>query len=191
MPSLPRPSLPVSQLGRAAHDIGLAGLMGGNLFGRIALHPAVTEIADPAERGKVINAAWRSYGTVNSISLLAVSAGWLGARATEVDDRWLTPAERRLALARDVLLGAVAVSGIATAVEGVRFARSAPDGAVPLIDGDSPAPAATDRQASLKRRLNALGLVTLVSETALVGVNAAFSQESFRRPAKRRMLRRR
>ncbi len=53
------PPLPVAQFGRAAHDIGLAGLMGGNLFGRIALHPAVTEISDPRERGKVVNTAWR------------------------------------------------------------------------------------------------------------------------------------
>ena len=33
-------------------------------------------------------------------------------------------------------------------------------------------------------------LVTLAAESALVGVNAAFSQESFRRPARRRILRR-
>jgi len=191
MTTLPRPPLLASQLGRAAHDIGLAGLLGGNLFGRHALHPSVTEISDPAERGKVVNAAWRQYGTVNSLSLAAVTAGWVGARAADASNRWLSPAERRLALARDVLLGAVAVSGIATAIEGVRFSRSAPDGAVPLVDGDHPAPQATERQARAKRRLNVLGLVTLVSETALVGVNAAFSQESFRRPPRRRALRRR
>ena len=39
--------------GRAAHEIGLAGLLGGNLFGRLALHPAVANISDRAERGKV------------------------------------------------------------------------------------------------------------------------------------------
>ena len=61
------PPLVLSQFGRAAHDFGLAGLLGGNLFGRLALHPAVAEISDPAERGKVVNAAWRRYGTVNSI----------------------------------------------------------------------------------------------------------------------------
>jgi hypothetical protein len=191
MPTLPRPPLPVAQLGRAAHDVGLAGLLGGNLYGRIALHPAVAEISDPAERGKVVNTAWRHYGTVNSLSLLAVSAGWIGARANEAADRRLTPRERRLARARDVLLGAVAASGLASAVQGMRFARSAPDGAVPLEDGDHTAQQATERQARAKRRLNVLGLVTLASETALVGVNAAFSQESFRRPARRRAIWRR
>src|ERR687893_255872 len=32
----------VSSLGRALSDLGLAGLLGGQLFGRLALHPAVT-----------------------------------------------------------------------------------------------------------------------------------------------------
>ena len=191
MPSLPVPPIIVSQLGRAAHDVGLAGLLGGNLYGRIALHPAVTEISDPTERGKVVNAAWRSYGTVNSLSLAAVTAGWLGARAFEADNANLSPAERRFATARDILLGAVALSGLATAVEGVRFARSAPGGAVPLADGDHVAQQATARQKRAKQRLNALGLITLTTETLLVGVNAAFSQESFRRPQRRRALRHR
>ena len=77
-------------------------------------------------------------------------------------------------------------TGLATAAEGVRFSRMAPEGAVPLLDGDRPAPGATSRQARAKKRLNALGLLTLAAETALVGVNAAFSQESFRRPPARR-----
>ncbi|MDA0165718.1 hypothetical protein OM076_35955 [Solirubrobacter ginsenosidimutans] len=47
----------LSQVGRAAHDIGLAGLLGANLFGRLAMHPSVTEIFDEAECGKLVNAA--------------------------------------------------------------------------------------------------------------------------------------
>ena len=88
----PMPSVPLSQVGRAAHDAGLAGLLGGNLFGRLALHPAVTAISDERERGKVVNAAWKRYGTVNSLSLLAVMSGWAGARAGEArDDRLSRP----------------------------------------------------------------------------------------------------
>ena len=48
MPAIPAPSVPVSQVGRAAHDVGLAGLLGGNLFGRLALHPSVTQISAEA-----------------------------------------------------------------------------------------------------------------------------------------------
>src|SRR3954447_14662105 len=128
MPLIPAPSVPLSQVGRAAHDIGLAGLLGGNLFGRLALHPSVTEISDPTERGKVVNAAWRRYGTVQTVSLAAVAAGWVGARADEAAPRNLGDRERRLAVARDVLLGAVALTGLAAAAEGIRFSRMAPEG---------------------------------------------------------------
>lgn len=175
-------------MGRAAHDLGLAGMLGGALFGRMALHPAVAEISDPRERGKVVNASWRRYGAVNGVGLAAVVAGWAGARAAEARDANLTGNERRLARAKDVLVGVVAVTGAASAVEGIRFARSAPGGAVPLRDGDHAASDATAESASLKRRLNALGVASLASEAALVAVNAALAQEGFRRPATRRRL---
>jgi hypothetical protein len=125
---------------------------------------------------------------VNSLALLGVAAGWLGARADEARPRNLSAAERRLALAKDVLVGVVAVTGLATAAQGVRFAHQAPGGAVPLDDGDHAAAEATTAQRRAKRRLNALGLASLIAEAGLVGVNAALAQEGFRRPPRRRAL---
>jgi len=188
MAPIPAPSVPLSQVGRAAHDIGLAGLLGGNLFGRLALHPSVTEISDKAERGKLVNAAWRRYGIINSASLIAVVAGWAGARAKEAAPGQLSGAERRLAVAKDALVGVVAVTGVATAAEGVRFSRQAPGGAVPLDDGDHTAAEASAKQRRTKARLNALGAAALAADLALVGVNAALAQQGFRRPPRRRVL---
>jgi hypothetical protein len=188
MASIPAPPLALSQVGRAAHDLGLAGLLGGNLFGRLALHPSVTSISDERERGTLVNAAWRRYGTINSLSLLAVAGGWAGARAAEAEDRRLSPPERRLARAKDVLVGVVALTGVATAVEGVRFARDAPGGAVPLRDGDHTAPSASIDARRAKRRLNTLGVTSLLAEAGLVAVNAALDQRAFRRPPARRLV---
>jgi uncharacterized membrane protein len=188
MPSIEAPPVLASQVGRAAHDIGLAGLLGGNLFGRLALHPSVTQISDRAERGKLVNATWRRYGVVNSLSLLAVVVGWAGARADEAAPRQLSRAERRLALAKDALVGLVAVTGLASAAQGMRFAHATPGGAVPLQDGDHVAPEASDAQRRAKRRLNALGLSALAAELGLVGVNAALAQQGFRRPPARRLI---
>lgn len=186
MPSVALPpSVPVSQVGRAAHDIGLAGMLGGQLFGRMALHPAVTHISDPRERGEVVNAAWKRYGAVNGIGLAAVTGGWLGARAAEAADRNLSPRERRLARAKDALLAAVFVSGVGNAVQGMRFARQ---GATPLTDGDTPAPGASPQARRIKRTLNSLGLISIGAELGLVAVNAALNQEGFRRPPLRRRL---
>jgi hypothetical protein len=188
MSTIPAPSVPLSQLGRAAHDLGLAGLLGGNLFGRLALHPSVTAISDESERGMVVNAAWRRYGTINSVSLLAVGTGWLGARANEAADRRLSADERKLARAKDILVGVVAATGLASAVQGMRFASQAPRGAVPLRDGDHAAASAGVDARRAKRRLNALGAASLAAEVSLVAVNAALNQRSFRRPPARRLL---
>jgi hypothetical protein len=182
------PPVALSQLGRAAHDAGLAGLLDGNLFGRFALHPAVTEIVDPRERGKLVNAAWRRYGAINSVSLLAVTGGWVGARLDEAGNTRLSRDERRLARAKDVLVGVVTVTGLATAAEGMRFARTAPGGAVPLRDGDHTAADAKEESRALKRRLNVLGALSLAAEAGLVAVNAALNQRSFRRPPARRLV---
>jgi hypothetical protein len=75
-----------------------------------------------------------------------LAGGWLGARLDEAAPSRLSLTERRLAAAKDALVGAVAVSGLATAIEGMRFARLAPRGAVPLEDGDHAAPEEAKRR---------------------------------------------
>lgn len=185
---VPRPPLAASRAGRALHDIGLASMFGGNLFARYALHPSVTRIENPSERGRVINASWRRYGAVNSLSLAAVVAGWAGARADEARPAKLTPTERSLALAKDVLVLTTALTGVATAVEGMRFSEQTGGGDVPLADGSTPADDAPAGPARTKRVLNALGAVHLGTTAALIAVNAALAQENFRRPAARRIL---
>ena len=181
----------MAHVARVAHDLGAAGLLGGSLFGRFALHPAVGGLRDKAERGKVVNAAWRRYGTINAVSLAAVGAGWLSARATEARPARLSQREERLARAKDALLVAVAASGIATAWSGIRFSRQAPGGAVPLEDGDTPAYETTREGARLKRRLNRLGALTTAAEVGYVAVHAALAQENHSRPPLRRALSRR
>jgi uncharacterized membrane protein len=190
MPALRIPSDTVSSLGRAAHDAGLAALLGGNLFGRVALHPALADVSDPAERGKVVNRAWRRYGWVNSAGLLAVVGGWAGARVNEAAPASLSARERRLALAKDASVAAVALTGVAAAITGMRFAKTAANGAVPLTDGSHPGPETPDDAARLKRTLNVLSAAGGLAELSLVATNAALGQANFRRPPVRRVLRR-
>jgi hypothetical protein len=166
----------LTQTGRAAHELGLAGLLGGNLFGRLALHPAVQRISDPRERGEVVNAAWRRYGTVNSLGLAALTAGWAGTRDEDARDGGA------LARVKDGLVATVFVTGVLSALEGVRFARQAPHGAVPLADGSTPDASTPPAAARMKRTLNVLGGIAIGAEAALVGVNAALA-----RPRRRRL----
>ena len=181
----------LSSIGRAAHDIGLAALIGGNLFARIAMHPSLAEISDERERGRVLSATWRRYGTVNLIALATVVAGWAGARLDEASPRMLSGRERDFALAKDGAVLLVAVTGIGVAVQGMRFARSEPGGAVPLETGDRTSARASEVAARRKRWVNVLGSAHLASALGLAAVNAALSQTGFRRPPARRVLRRR
>src|SRR3954464_15981005 len=103
---------------RVAQDVGVALLLGGNVFGRRAMHPAVEWISSPAERGKVVNDAWRRYGMFHSLGLAAVVGGWAVVRRSVVDPL------------RDVAVAAVAVIVFASAIEGVRLAHPVPAGAV-------------------------------------------------------------
>jgi hypothetical protein len=191
MDSIRIPSDVVSSAGRATHDLALGALVGGNLFGRVAMNTALEDVSDKAERGKVLNRAWRRYGTVNSLALVALMSGWLPARLGEASPRWLSPRERRLATAKDIAVGTVVVTGLASAASGVSFAQQAPGGAVPMASGHDAAPETPAKAARLKRLVNALGALNLASELALVAINASLSQTNFRRPPARRLLRRR
>jgi hypothetical protein len=140
---------------RAAQDIGIALLFGGNLFGRRAMHPALEWVSSPEERGKVVNEAWRRYGVFNSLGLAGVVGGWALERSGPVGPR-------------DVAVAAVAITGVASAIEGVRFGRSAPGGAVPLESGSEPSRATPQPAARTKRLLNGLGQASAVAELALL-----------------------
>ena len=164
-----------------AQDGGLAVLLGGNLFGRVAMHPALGDIRDETERGKVLNHAWRRYGNVNSLGLLGIVAGWLSARGSESGPLWTSPRTRGLILAKDVAVGAVAVTGLASAASGVGFSKQASDGAVPMADGSEPNDDTPPRARGLKHAVNVLGGLNLVAELALLAVNVMLSRGAARR----------
>lgn len=180
----------ISSAGRAAHDVGLATLLGGHMFGRLAMHPALVQISNESERGAVVNAAWRRYGTMNSLGLAALVGGWAGARFGEAQPQFLSDRERSLATAKDAAVGVVALSGIAAAVEGIRFSKDAPGGAVPLTDGSTPSADTPPGAARRKRVLNALTATSIGAQLALTAINASLAQMNFRRPPKRRVLKR-
>jgi hypothetical protein len=173
---------------RAADDVALAALLGGNLFGRVAMHPALEDVSDKSERGRVLNRAWRRYGTVNSLALAALVASWLVDRSGEGHPRWLSRRERRLAVAKDIALGAVVVTGLASAAGGVAFAQQAPGGAVPMESGHDAAPQTPARAARLKQLVNALGALNVFSELALAGIDASLAQAHVQRRSLRRLL---
>ncbi len=195
LPSLPSPKLPFvsvpsslaasrtrlpSLAGQIAQDTSLAALLGGNLFGCLAMHPALVQVSDQSERGKVLNQAWRRYGTVNSLALVGLVGGWGSVRGNE-RGRLRTSRHRTvLVVAKDVTVGAVVITGVASAVGGIGFSRQAPAGAVPMADGTDPAAGTPARAAKLKRTVNLLGGLNLAAELSLVAVNGLLARSATR-----------
>jgi uncharacterized membrane protein len=149
---------------RALHDIGLAAWLGGSMFGKFALNPAVRLAQDKSDRGKIVNGAWNGYNAVNSLALGAVALGWAGARMTEARNGQMTDGEQTLARVKDVLVATAVVTGLASGVQG---------------------------GAKIQRSLGVLGNVNIVTGLALAGVNAMLAQQSYSRPPLKRGLLRR
>jgi hypothetical protein len=180
----------LSAIGRAWHDVGLGTIVGANLFAQVGWHPALRDVSDERERGKVTNEAWRRYGVVNGFALVGIVSGWLGARAFEASPDKLTERERRIATAKDALTGVIAVTGIASAALGTRFYEMGENGAVPMRDGDHASGQASVEATRTKRALSALSRIQLASALTLGVVQAGMAQVNYRRPPLKRVFRR-
>ena len=175
---------------RAAHDVGLAAWLGGAMFGKFALNPSLTKISSRAERGSVSNAAWNGYNAINTVGLGTAALGWAAARATEASNGELTGREKALSAAKDGLMASSVLTGVLSGVQGARLAKQAPEGAVPIETGTTPAPDTPPNAAKIQRSLGTLGNLNILSGVALVAVNAVLAQTNHSRPSTRRALRR-
>jgi uncharacterized membrane protein len=176
---------------RALHDVGLASWLGGSMFGKFALNPAVAGVSDKSERGKVANLAWNGYNVINSLGLGTAAAGYLAARQTELSGKRLTDLERNLYRVQDGLMATAVVTGIANGIQGARLAKQGPDGAVPIETGTKPAPETPPAAARIQRSLGVLGNVNILTGIALVALNGMQSRAALSRPPIRRALLRR
>lgn len=177
---LPTDRRAIPLAGQLAQDLGLAALIGGNLFGRFAMAPALADISDSGQRGQVLNHAWRRYGSVNSAGLIALVTGWLAARQAETALPVASSGRKLLLTVKDVTVGVVVVTGLASAVGGVGFAQQAPEGAVPMASGRDASSETPNRAAKLKRATSVLGAINLSAELGLVAVNALLLRSTAR-----------
>ena len=173
---------------RAAHDVGLAAWLGGAMFGKFALNPALARISNRAERGSVSNAAWNGYNLVNAAGLGAAALGWGAARFTEAHPANLSGTEKALSQAKDALMVTAVLTGVLNGVQGARLAKQAPNGAVPMETGTKPADDTPPQAAKIQRSLEVLGNVNIASGVALVATNAVLAQTNYSRPATKRAL---
>jgi hypothetical protein len=167
----------LSTVGWVVHNVGLGACFGGLLFGKTALNPSLDVLSSEADRGKLLNTAWNRYNTINMASFAAAALTWfpgrLGLSGGEIDDQ-----TRRLVLAKDILFGVGALTGLASVVQGRSLTGQAPDGAVPIASGTTPSSSTPEKAASLLRSVNQLGNVNIGVTGAILGITTILSMKA-------------
>jgi hypothetical protein len=161
----------------AAHNLGLAACFGGQLFGKIALNANLDVLENEEDRGRLLNTAWNRYNLVNAASFGTAAVTWfpgrLGLSGKEIDQQ-----TRNLVLAKDILIAAGALTGLASVVQGRALAGQAPGGAVPIETGTTPSSRTPEKAATLLRSVNLLGNVNLAIQGGIIGVTSILAMKS-------------
>jgi hypothetical protein len=158
------------------HDLGLAAGFGGNLFGQLALNPAVNTIESKEQRSKVTHAAWDRYKVVNAVSLAAMASTWLVGRLV-LSGREVGRHARGVTLLKDGLVIGAFASGVGALVTGSMLdaARRANE---PIESGHTPAPETRPRVAKLQRMVNIVGIANIVLEASVLAVTTVLAMKS-------------
>jgi hypothetical protein len=167
----------LSTVAWVAHNLGLAACFGGLLFGKAALNPNLSAIDSEAERGKILNAAWNRYNVINVTSFATAAATWfpgrLGLSGKEIDQQ-----TRNLVLAKDILFAVGALTGLASVIQGRALTGQAPDGAVPIESGTTPAATTPEEATKLLRSVNQLGNLNVLVTGAILGITTVLSMKA-------------
>lgn len=157
------------------HDLGLATTIGGTLFGKRALHPALDErLDDRGQRMLVADAAWRKFSWLNLAAHVAFAAPWLVGR-TMLSGREVGRAGRTLARVKDGLVIASLATGVASIVLGRVLGKKVREREREMGDGRQDAAIARMRKA-----VRVLGEMNLLSTAGVAAVTTALSMKASR-----------
>lgn len=174
----------LSSAGWVAHEVGLATSIGGTLFGRTALQPALSSITSAQERDRVSAEAWQRFSWLNIASHLAVAVPWFIGRSM-LSGREVTRDARSLTIAKDVLVGASLITGISSVLLGRMLGKRTEEGFGPAESRDRTSPegeaegeAAKTRK--LQRTVGTLGMLNLAANIGIAGVTALLAMQGTR-----------
>jgi hypothetical protein len=159
------------------HELGLAAGFGGNLFGQLALNPAVSEIQSKRERGKVTHVAWDRYKSVNATSLAVMAGTWFAGRSL-LSGREVGNTSRALTITKDILVAGALVGGVGAMVFGSMLDREMKVSNEPIQSGSRPAAETRKRVANLQRVTNGFGRLNIVMNAAVLAVTTVLAMKS-------------
>jgi hypothetical protein len=159
----------------AAHDVGLATAIGGVLYGRTALEPALHQIENPSERDRISASAWSRFSWINLAAHGVMAATWLAGR-TMLSGREVSGSARTLTMVKDGLVIGSLVTGVGSNVLGWRLGKQIAKGHGPSEIGERQVGEAKVTRA-LEKTVGILGLANLVANVAVLGITSVLAME--------------
>lgn len=159
----------LSSAGWIVHDVGLATSIGGSMFGKFALEPALDEVGNPIERDHASEDAWRRFSWLNLASHAAFAIPWLIGRSM-LSGREVSGRARALTRVKDVLVGASLITGVASIVLGRVLGAKA-------RRNEGPEASADQRARGLERAVSIAGLGNLLSTAGIAIVTTLLAME--------------
>jgi hypothetical protein len=161
----------------AAHEVGLATAIGGTLYGRTALQPALDVITSPDERDRVSADAWKRFSWINLAAHGVVAATWFVGRSM-LSGREVTSEARTLTKVKDGLIVASLLTGIGCNVFGRMLGKRIEEGLGPEeIKDRAGAQEEAKKSFGLQRLVGTLGLANLATNIAILGVTTVLAME--------------
>jgi hypothetical protein len=162
------------------HDMGLAASIGGTLFGRMALQPALYKIALPEERDLVSADAWQRFSWINLLSHAAFAVPWFFGR-TMLTGREVSGRARSLTRVKDVLIGASLITGVSSVLLGRWLGKRGMEGRGPQAVNEGQrfghSDADVSRTHAIKHTVGILGIMNLVATTGVGAVTTLLAME--------------
>lgn len=161
----------------AAHDVGLATAIGGTLYGRAALQPALEDITIPSERDRVSADAWKRFSWINLAAHAVVAASWFTGRAL-LSGREVTGTARTLTQVKDGLVIASLATGVASNMLGRKLGARIEEGMGPEELADRAGAEGEAKKAfRLRKVVGILGMANLVTNIAVLGITTVLAME--------------
>jgi len=161
-----------------AHEIGLATAVGGTMFGRAALQPALRGIEDAENRDRVASEAWRRFSWLNLVAHGVVAATWFAGRSS---GRRLSGSARTLTRIKDGLVIASLATGVGSVVFGRELGEKVREGYGEHSENViSELNRENRKTGALRSVVKSLGLANLLANVAIVGITTMLAMDGKR-----------
>ena len=158
-----------------AHDLGLATGIGGALFGRVGLQPAVRSIGNKSERAEVVSQAWNNFSKYQMTGLGIMGLTWLVGR-TFLSGNEIGRYPRGMVIAKDVLVLGTLGTAIGSAVVGRKLAAREKQMGY-LCEGVTRREGLRTKE-QLRKTSSTLGIANLILGAGVLAVTTILAQQA-------------